>query len=150
MSTEKMIMIPEWRYDKMVESYDKAISELECLRKQIDELKSDSSEYRKMSEKEMQLYDSISENTYDLEKAKMALNEILNTYLWSYKPDAEKALEYGNTVNANKYCDEDAKRSWEYIYGYDKIMWLVTVARDYCHNAIERCEKIQCGGTCHE
>ena len=25
---QKMIMIPEWRYDKMVESYDKAVEEI--------------------------------------------------------------------------------------------------------------------------
>lgn len=150
MSTEKMIMIPEWCYEKMVESYDKAISELDCLRNQIDELKSDSSEYRKLSRKEIQLYDAILDNTYDLEHAEMALSEILNAYQWDYKPDARKALEYGNTVNADEYCDEDARRSWEYIYGYDKIMWFVTVARDYCHNAIDCCEKIQCGGICHE
>lgn len=142
MSTEKMIMIPESRYDKMVESYDKAISKLECLRKQLDGLKSDSG-CEKLSRKEIQLYDAISDNTYDLEHAEMALSEILNTYQRPYKPDARKALEYGNTVHANECCDEDAKHSWEYIYGYDKIMWLVSVARDYCRNAIDCCEKIQ-------
>ena len=29
---EKMIMIPEWRYNKMIESLDKALEELEELR----------------------------------------------------------------------------------------------------------------------
>lgn len=138
MSTEKMIMIPESRYDQMVESYDKAISKLECLRKQMDGLKSDSG-CEKLSRKEIRLYDAISDNTYDLEHAEMALSEILDAYQWDYKPDARKALEYGNTVHADEYCDEDARRSWEYIYGYDKIMWLVTVARDYCYEAIGVC-----------
>ena len=34
---QKMIMIPEWRYNKMVESYDKAIKELEKLKKALEE-----------------------------------------------------------------------------------------------------------------
>ena len=33
---QKMIMIPEWRYNKMVESYDKALAELESLREQLE------------------------------------------------------------------------------------------------------------------
>lgn len=34
---EKMIMIPEWQYYKMVESYDKAIKEIERLKKALEE-----------------------------------------------------------------------------------------------------------------
>ena len=34
---EKMIMIPEWRYYKMIESYDKAIKEIERLKKALEE-----------------------------------------------------------------------------------------------------------------
>lgn len=30
---QKMIMIPKWRYDKMVESYDKAMEEIARLKK---------------------------------------------------------------------------------------------------------------------
>ena len=36
---EKMIMIPEWRYNKMVESFDKALTELEELRAELKALK---------------------------------------------------------------------------------------------------------------
>ena len=36
---EKMIMIPEWRYNKMMESYDKALDELLVLRSQLQLLK---------------------------------------------------------------------------------------------------------------
>lgn len=32
---EKMIMIPEWRYNKMIENYDRAIQELQTLREQL-------------------------------------------------------------------------------------------------------------------
>lgn len=34
---QKMILIPEWRYDKMVESYDKAMEEIARLKKALDE-----------------------------------------------------------------------------------------------------------------
>lgn len=34
---EKVIMIPEGRYNKMLESYDKAMAELQALREQIQE-----------------------------------------------------------------------------------------------------------------
>ena len=32
MNTQKMIMIPEWRYYKMLETYDNAMKELERLK----------------------------------------------------------------------------------------------------------------------
>lgn len=138
MSTEKMIMIPEWRYDKMVESYDKAISELECLRKQLG--KSDvASAYRKSSEKETRLEGVIFDSIYNLDNAVRALNELLNNYHFDYKPSAKKAYEFHTTVNASEKCDEDARRSWEYLYGYEQIMWLVCVARDYCSASLDGC-----------
>lgn len=98
-----------------------------------------------MSEKEIGLADAISDNIYNVESAQMALNEIIEKFDYNYEPDARKALEYGTTVNANERCDKDAKRSWEYLYGYKKIMWLIRVARDYCDKAIECCERVQCG-----
>ena len=39
---QKMILIPEWRYNKMLETYDQVIKELERLKKALEEL-SDSS-----------------------------------------------------------------------------------------------------------
>ena len=32
---EQMIMIPAWRYEKMMEAYDKAMDELRQLREQL-------------------------------------------------------------------------------------------------------------------
>lgn len=32
---EQMIMIPAWRYEKMMEAYDKAVEELQQLREQL-------------------------------------------------------------------------------------------------------------------
>lgn len=37
MNTQKMIMIPEWRYYKMLETYDNAMKELEKLKKALEE-----------------------------------------------------------------------------------------------------------------
>lgn len=34
---QKKILIPEWRYDKMVKSYDKAMEEIAKLKKALDE-----------------------------------------------------------------------------------------------------------------
>lgn len=35
--SQKMIMIPEWQYNKMLESYDKAVKEIEKLKKALEE-----------------------------------------------------------------------------------------------------------------
>lgn len=34
---EKMILIPEWQYNKMLESYDKVVQELKELKKILEE-----------------------------------------------------------------------------------------------------------------
>ena len=34
---EKMILIPEWQYNKMLESYDKVVQELKELKKVLEE-----------------------------------------------------------------------------------------------------------------
>lgn len=110
-----------------------------------------------MSEREAQLnrevleYEElIAENLVDLEKAHMALDELLNQYQWDYEPSISKAAEYGNTVHADKYCDKEAKLSYQYIADYKKIMWLVSIARDYCYSAMESCNKAYLRGVCNE
>ena len=47
MNSQNMIMIPAWRYEKMVESYNKAILELDFLRNKILELEKKSNEESK-------------------------------------------------------------------------------------------------------
>lgn len=39
MNTQKMIMIPAWQYEKMMESYDKALEELRILKERLKEIK---------------------------------------------------------------------------------------------------------------
>lgn len=109
-----------------------------------------------MSEREVQLEREVShyeelvaDNLVDLEKAHMALNELLNEYEWDYTPSASKAIQYGSTVpSAN--TDREAKLSWRYIEDYKKIMWLVNIARDYCYSALESCNKVYSGGIVNE
>lgn len=36
---EKVIMIPEWRYNRMMEAYDNAVNELRVLREQLQLMK---------------------------------------------------------------------------------------------------------------
>lgn len=79
----------------------------------------------------------------ELEKARMALRELLNGYEWDYEPSASKALEWGGTIPSYQKDDEDAKHSWEYLYDYRKIMWLIHVAFDYCYSAINMAEDIE-------
>lgn len=97
-------------------------------------------------------YDGIMmENSYNLKNASTALQEILDQYDWNYQPNARKAVEYGCTVHPERFCDEEAKRSWEYVVGYKRIMWLVSIARDYCFLALESCESaLERGGTIKE
>lgn len=38
MNTQKMIMIPVWQYDKMIETYDKTLEELRKLKERLREM----------------------------------------------------------------------------------------------------------------
>ena len=42
--SQKVIMIPEWQYNKMLKSYDNAIEELEKLRKELHSYRQHTSE----------------------------------------------------------------------------------------------------------
>lgn len=92
----------------------------------------------------------VGDNLVDLEKAHMALDELLNEYEWINPPDARKAMEYAQTVHPDEKCDEQAKNSWKYMADYRKIMWLVNIARDYCYSALNACKEAYCGGIKHE
>ena len=37
MENQRMVMIPEWQYNKMIESYDKIVAELYSLKNEIRE-----------------------------------------------------------------------------------------------------------------
>ena len=88
--------------------------------------------------------ESASDSIVDLEKATMALQELLNEYDWAYEPDARKALEHSTTVGGSQ--DKVAQFSYKYIADYKKIMWLVKVALDYCYKVSGQINFIQNGG----
>lgn len=105
----------------------------------------------KLYEEVRQYEEVIMDNLCDLEKAKMALNDLLDTYNWNYEPTIQKALEYGTAAREEaEKCSDEAKMSWKYMYDYKKIMWLVSVARDYCNSALESCNNAYYGGAIHE
>ncbi len=93
----------------------------------------------------------VMDNIYNLEKASMALDQLLDEYQWDYEPSAYDAIKFGRAVGNNRAeCTDNEKRSWNYIEGYKKIMWLVGVARDYCFSALTDCEKAYKGGVVNE
>lgn len=94
---------------------------------------------KKDSDRILKLENSFFDASCDLEKAKMALGE-LRQYDWSHKPDPAKAIEYMETTEKEKRdaLGEDAEHSFEYIFDYKRIMWLVEVALDYCCSALDR------------
>lgn len=93
----------------------------------------------------------VMDNIYNLENASMALNELLDTYQWDYEPSAYDAIKYGNTVGSKlEKCTKEEKHSWEYITDYKKIMWLISVARDYCYLALTDFENAYAGGAANE
>lgn len=117
-------------------------------------------DFKNMSEKEIEAqlkekiyqYESIiTENLCDLEKAHMALNELLNEYEWNYEPTAQKALKYGSALSGDIVkSDKEAEFSYKYLNDYKKIIWLISIARDYCHSALESCNNAYYGGVANE
>lgn len=96
------------------------------------------SENREDLEKKLSnCHENAFESSIKLEKAKMALRQLLDEYEWDYEPSAEKALYYGRAIPGQRKKDEYAKKSWSYIYDYKKIMWLINIAYDYCNSALD-------------
>ena len=73
----------------------------------------------------------------ELKKGYMALNDFLSDYHWDVQPTAKKAIKYGNTINPDKECSLDEKISYRLLTDYERMMWLVEVARDYCSNVCD-------------
>lgn len=92
--------------------------------------------------REMELLDTFDGNIYKLNQALTALDSITDKYHWDYHPDPRKAIEYAGMVHPDESGDDNARHSWEYIIGYENIMFLVNVARDYCCAVIDECERV--------
>ena len=72
------------------------------------------SENESKLQKEISRYqDSVYDSSVDIEKATMALRELLNEYEWAYEPDARKAIEHSSTIGGSE--DKVAQFSYKYI-----------------------------------
>lgn len=80
--------------------------------------------------------ETINESYLNLEKGYMALQDFLDTYSWNIEPSLQKALKYGNSTHSSD-CTLDEKMSYRLLAEYNKMMWLIQVASDYCFNASE-------------
>lgn len=97
---------------------------------------------KKLQKTELDYESLISDNICNLKKASMALNQLLDEYQYDYVPSAYEAVRYGKATGKEvSMCTDSEKHSWQYINGYEKIMWLVSVARDYCFATLTDCEK---------
>lgn len=75
-------------------------------------------------------HDIASNASNNLDKAKMALEELMNSYYLDYEPSARDAIRYGSTIGKQERdaLEEKVRWSWEYILGYKKNY----VACRYC------------------
>lgn len=89
------------------------------------------------TEKELMYEDATHDCSIELDKGIKALEELLNSYSWNIEPTAEKALKYGKSTKRND-CTLDEKMSYTLLSEYDRIIWLLQVAHDYCYNAYEQ------------
>lgn len=96
-----------------------------------------------MKTKELQLQEAMEDSVYELEKAKMAIREIIEDYgCYDAKLSPEKALKYRSAIGDElKACTMDEKLSDLFLSDYSRIMWLVEVIMDYCNNAIHLLKK---------
>lgn len=68
----------------------------------------------------------------DLKYTQKALLMIKDKYEWGSVPDVAEVYKVATTPCPIKNCTEKEIRSWEYVLGYEEIMFLINVAFDYC------------------
>lgn len=96
-----------------------------------------------LRERVLQYDDMAFEAIVGLEKAHMALGELINGYNWDYEPTAQKALKYGSSSSGDIVrSDKEAEFSYKYINDYKKIMWLAEVALDYMDSALKNIQNV--------
>lgn len=84
----------------------------------------------------------VDESSNELDKALMALNELINDYSFDLKLDVRKALEHDTTIGGND--DVVGKFTSRFVYDHDRIMWLIHVALDYCFLVSEKLKSPIC------
>lgn len=91
----------------------------------IEELK------RELLKKEGLLEDCLE----NLKYTQKALDMIKDKYEWGSVPDVAEAYKVDTTPCPIKNCTENEIHSWEYVTGYEEIMFLINVAMEYCFKA---------------
>ena len=86
-----------------------------------------------MNKTELELEDIIYEADTELNKAIMALDEFIDSYAYEVRPDADKAKKFGSSAGGRENCAMDEEISWKLLIEYDRIKWLIQVAKDYCY-----------------
>ena len=84
--------------------------------------------------------ETINESYLELKKGYMAIEEFLNSYSWDIEPTPQKALKYACSTNHNEYT-LDEEMSYRLLAEYNKMIWLIQIASDYCYNATQALEK---------
>ena len=82
-----------------------------------------------------ELENATGEGSNKLLVAERSLSMLKDKYEWGFVPSVKAAYKAMNTVSAEKNCTENEYRSWEYMMGYEEIMFFVNVALDYCIGA---------------
>lgn len=88
-----------------------------------------------VKDKMFKLETATGEGTNKLLVAEMALFMLKDKYEWRTAPSVDAAYKAIHTNGAKKNCTEHEFRSWEYMAGYEEIMFFVNVALDYCIGA---------------
>lgn len=89
--------------------------------------------------------ETLMENCLDiLRYTRKALDMIKDKYEWGHIPDVKEAYKVHTTPYAIKNCTENEIHSWEYVEGYEEIMFLINVALDYCFKAEEEISQEVC------
>lgn len=93
-----------------------------------------------VKDKMFKLETATGEGANKLLVAERALSMLKDKYEWGTAPSIDAAYKAMHTVCAEKNCTEKEYRSWEYMVGYEEIMFFVNIALDYCIGARELIE----------
>lgn len=94
---EKMIMIPEWRYNKMLESYDSTVAELQQLKNTFLDVRSGGNLIEITTDAAPDLESIFEHYAADLNRAQVRSSEPLTKALeWFEEHEAEFPEKIGN------------------------------------------------------
>ena len=112
---EKMVMIPECRYNKMLESYDNAVSELQRLKNALLDVRNGSDSIEFMTDSAPGLESVFEHYTADLRREQVITSEPLKRALgWFEEHEAELPEEIASWLIAGL---ADYEKQW-FVNGF--------------------------------